>query len=113
MPQDPSQTYLYLSISIVTFLNQSTFVPHWGLSALLCPAIPSRACLLGTLAFTVPSVPDAPPLLASSLPPQIFLYSPPSRARSADLKSSSVLLTSHHPLFHCSVASFMKLINFV
>lgn len=36
MSQDPSQIYLYLSISIITFLHQSTVLSYWGSTWSFC-----------------------------------------------------------------------------
>lgn len=36
MSQDPSQTYLYLYIAIVTFLHQRIFLSYWGSTWFFC-----------------------------------------------------------------------------
>lgn len=125
MSQGPSQAYLYLSISIVTFLHQSTFLSYWGSTWSFCivfvllnsfPCFPILghlqllfplcwmllSCFLPALA---PSHVVDLPLLTAFSGQRVFWF--------PDLKATFSLLTPHHPLFHCSVTSFMELIKFV
>lgn len=69
MSPDPSQAYLYFSISTVTFLDQRIFPSYWGSTWSLCFALVLLQFLLyafptfKALQFIVASALDVPYLL--------------------------------------------------
>lgn len=107
------------------FLDHSIFLSYWDSTWSFCIAFVLLQFLLmlsyfSAFAITVSSVLGVPylhfPWLAPSHPadlPFLTAFSSQRVFLSPDPKSSSILLTSHPPLFHYFVTSFMEVIKFV